>query len=168
MYNRFYINRRPRKTPVYNATQRDYDFMKNWRVVRYYIQKRYELSMAELEMLLYLYDENVFDKDLFNEFSRSMSWDKERFQEMCDRGFFKLWRKGKRAKHKQLYELSHQAKIICSHTYKKLLGLELISENPYRNSIMKGESYTDKIYRNLIKKMNQKTTIDSRIDEELL
>ena len=34
--------------------------------------------------------------------------------------------------------------------------------DPYKNKIMRGESYTDKIYRSLIKKMNAKTTNDSR------
>ena len=64
-----------------------------------------------------------------------------------------------------MYELTPKAKRICVHTYKKLLGLELISEDPYRNKIMKGDNYMDKVYRNLIKKMNQKTTDDSYSDE---
>ena len=168
MYNRYYLKKRPRKTPVYNSKLKDFDFMKNWRVVRYYIQKRYELSYSELEMILFLYDETLFSKDLFDDFARSMSWDKKRFSDMMDRGLIKKWRKGKKLREKDLYQLSHKAKIICSHTYKKVLGLELISEDPYRNSIMKGEGYMDKIYRSLIKKMNQKTTTDSHNDEEPL
>lgn len=168
MFKRFYVKKKPRKTPVYDARQREFDFLKNWRVVRYYVQKRYDLSMSELEMILFLYDESVFDKELFNSFAQSMSWDKSRFTAMKDKGLIKIWRKGQKTNHRQLYELSHKAKIICSHTYKKLLGLELISEDPYRNNIMKGQNYMDKIYRNLIKKMNEKTTVDARIDKELL
>lgn len=168
MYNRYYLNNRPRKTPVYNSYKKEFDFLKNWRVVRYYIQKRYDISTSELDMLLYLYDENVFDRDLFNDFAESMSWERRRFSIMNEKGLIRVWRKGKKGEHKKLYELTHKAKLICSHTYKKLLGLELISEDPYRNNIMKGENYMDKIYRNLIRKMNNKTTIDSHNDEEPL
>jgi len=168
MYNRFYVKKKPRKTPTYTSREKEFDFLKNWRVVRYYIQKRYDLSVTELEMILFLYDEKVFDKDLFNDYAESMMWDKRRFKSMNDRGLIRIWRNGKKANHKQLYELTQKAKLICSHTYKKLLGLELISEDPYRNKIMKGENYMDKIYRNLIRKMNNKTTADSHNDEEPL
>jgi len=162
MYHRYYLKKKPRKTPVFTATERQFTFLKNWRIVRYYIQKRYDLTVSELDMLLFLYDENVFDKKTFNSFANSMSWDRSRFSNMNDRGLIRMWRKGKIAAHKQLYELTHKSKIICSHTYKKLVGIELISEDPYKNKIMRGESYTDKIYRSLIKKMNAKTTNDSR------
>lgn len=165
MYKRFYVNKRPRKTPVFQPHPREYDFLKNWRVVRYYIQSRYDLTLSELDMLLYLYDESVFDKETFNDFADSMSWDKNRFKEMMDKGLFRVWRKGVKGRERRLYELTIKSKRICSHTYKKLLGLELISEDPYRNKIMKGENYMDKIYKNLIRKMNNKTTEDSHNDE---
>lgn len=162
------MKKRPKKTPVFKPSEREFNFLKNIRVVRYYIQKRYDLTHPELEMLLYLYDENIFDKDLFNQFANSMSWDRSRFSNLMDRGLIKIWRKGKVAQHKELYELTQKAKRICSHTYKKLLGEELISEDPYRNKIMKGESYSDKIYRSLIKKMNYKTSSASHSDQEPL
>lgn len=165
MYNRFYLKKKPRKSITFNPREREFSFLKNLRVVRYYIQKRYDLSASELDMLLFLYDESVFDKDLFNEFANSMSWSKKRFSDMIKKGHIKLWRKGQRAKHRQLYELTQSSKLICSHTYKKLLGLELISEDPYRNKIMKGENYMDKIYRNLIRKMNSRTTNDAHNEE---
>lgn len=165
MYNRFYLKKRPKKTPVFKPRERDYDFLKNWRIVRYYVQSRYELTTSELEMLLYLYDEHIFDKDLFNTFANAMSWDKERFTIMTDKELIRVWRKGVKGRERRLYELTPKAKRICVHTYKKLLGLELISEDPYRNKIMKGDNYMDKVYRNLIKKMNQKTTDDSYNDE---
>lgn len=168
MYNRYYQKTRPKKTPIFKPSPREFTFLKNLRVVRYYIQKRYDLSQPELEMLLFLYDENIFDKELFNEFSNSMSWDKSRFKNLMDRGLIRVWRKGKVSQHKELFELTQKSKLICSHMYKKLLGEELISEDPYRNKIMKGESYSDKIYRSLIKKMNYRTNNQSRNDKELL
>ena len=44
---------------------------------------------------------------------------------------------------------------------KKLTQEEIISENPYRNKIFKGSNYTDKVYKNIIKKMNFKTLSQS-------
>ena len=122
--------------------------------------------MTELEMLLYLYDENIFDKDTFNDFAGSMSWDKSRFSDMMKNELIKEWRPGKKANHKRLFCLTQKSKLICSHTYKKLLGTELISEDPYRNKIMKGDNYMDKIYRSLIKKMNNRTSSSAHNEEE--
>lgn len=165
MYHRYYLNKKPRKTPVYKPREKEFNFLKNWRVVRYYIQKRYSLTLSELEMLLFLYDEKLFDKATFFSFANCMSWDRNRFSDMKKRELISVWREGKIAKHRELYQLSQKAKLICSHTYKKLVGQELISEDPYRNNIMKGTTYADKVYRNLIKKMNSKTTADSHNDK---
>ena len=72
MYHRYYLKKKPRKTPVFTATERQFTFLKNWRIVRYYIQKRYDLTVSELDMLLFLYDENVFDKKTFNSFLQTL------------------------------------------------------------------------------------------------
>lgn len=165
MYNRYYVKKKPRKTPFLKVSEREFSFLKNWRIVRYYIQKRYSLTLSELEMILYLYDEYIFDRETFDTFAKSMSWDKKRFKELIQRGIIKQWREGKVSQSRKLYQLTQKTKLICSHTYKKLLGLELISEDPCRNDIMKGNSYTDRIYKNLIRKMNSKTTEDSHNDK---
>ena len=61
----------------------------------------------------------------------------------------------------RLYELSHKAKIICSLTYKKLMSEEPISEDPRSNPLFKSESYMDKVYKNVIKKMNASNRPDA-------
>ena len=40
--------------------------------------------------------------------------------------------------------------------YKKLMKEELISEDPRSNPIFKRETYTDKVYKKIIEKMNSK------------
>jgi hypothetical protein len=135
---------------------KDYNFLKYLRVVRYYIKSKYEISLAELDMLLYLYDLPYFRKEEFNYYGSTMSWDKHRFYEMKDKGLIKEWRPGgERNARAKLYELSHKAKIICSLTYKKLMAEEPISEDPRSNPLFKSDAYMDKIYRNVIKKMNE-------------
>ena len=108
-------------------------------------------------MLLYLYDTPYFKKEDFNYYSNSMSWDKKRFYEMVKKGLIKEWRGGGvKYGRSKIFELTFLAKTICSSTYKKLLKEELISEDPRSNPIFKKESYTDKIYKKIIEKMNSK------------
>lgn len=135
---------------------RDYNFLKYYRVVRYYIKKKYEITLMELDMILYLYDMPFFRKEDFNYYGNTMSWDKKRFYEMIKKGLIKEWRPGKEQYAKaKMFELSHKAKSICSLTYKKLLQDETISENAVSNPIFKKETYMDKVYKNVIEKMNR-------------
>ena len=151
------VSKKRKNKIKYQPNHKKYNFLKYWRVVKYYIKNKYELSEPELEMLLFLYDEDLFSRETFNEFASTMSWDKRRFSEMKKRGYIKVWRERKQTQRSTLYELTFAAKRICDHTYKKLMREEIISENPYRNTIFKGASYTDKIYKNIIKSMNSKT-----------
>lgn len=157
MYKRFYVAKKPRKTPTYQFRPRQHNFLKYWRVIKYYIKEKYEISGAELDMILFLYDENVFKKDTFNSFSQTMNWDKKRFSQMVKDGYIKKWRDRKETQRSNLWELTIKSKRICNHLYKKLMQEEIISEDPYRNEIFKGKSYMDKIYKNIIKKMNSNT-----------
>lgn len=110
----------------------------------------------ELDMILYLYDMPFFRKEDFNYYGNTMSWDKKRFYEMIKKGLIKEWRPGKEQYAKaKMYELSHKAKSICSLTYKKLLQEETISEKTVSNPIFKKETYMDKVYKNVIEKMNR-------------
>jgi hypothetical protein len=163
MYNRLYVKKKPKNTPVYQFREKTFNFLKYHRIVKYYIKSKYEISESELDMILFLYDENIFTKDLFNDFSRTMSWDKRRFSEMIESGLIKKWRDRKETQNSNLWELTVKSKRICNHMYKKLTQEESISEDPYRNEIFKGTTYMDKIYKNLIKKMNFRN--DSRNDE---
>jgi DNA-binding MarR family transcriptional regulator len=157
MYKRLYVKKKPNKTPVYQFREKDFTFLKYHRVVSYYIKNKYQISGSELDMILFLYDENVFTKDVFNDFARTMSWDKSRFSQMVKDGLIKKWRDRKETQRSNLWELTIKAKRICNHMYKKLTHQEIISEDPYRNEIFKGKSYMDKIYKDMIKKMNSKT-----------
>jgi hypothetical protein len=155
MYKRYYVGRKKATTPTYQPRDKRLNFLKNWRVVRYYIMRRYNITQVELEMILYLYDENVFTKRDFKDFEQSMAWRKERFDHMIEKEYIRLWRKGYEGQ-ANMYELTMKAKMICNQTYKKLTGEEHISESPHQNIVFKGEKYMDKIYRRLIKKMNER------------
>ena len=142
------------KKNVYLPRKKEFNFLKYWRIVRYYICKRYEISLSELELLLYFYDENVFTRSQFNEYCSILAWNNRRFSELIEKDLIRKWREGKGTV-SHLYELTTKGKRICNLTYKKLAG-EDINEDPNKNKIMKGESYTDKVYRNMIRKMNER------------
>lgn len=155
MIKKVYVKKIDKDKHIYTSRKKKHNFLKYWRPVKYYIKRKYDLSQSELEMLLYLYDTDVFKKEEFNDFASILSWDKNRFKDMMDRGFIRKWRDGQR-KVAHLYELTHKGKLICNQTYKKLMQEEHISEDPYQNEMFKGDSYSDKVYRNIIKKMNRK------------
>ena len=50
------------------------NYLKYWRVIRYFIKSKYNLTQADLDILIFLYDESYFSKDKFKEFDELLSW----------------------------------------------------------------------------------------------
>ena len=129
------------------------DYLKYWRVVRYFIKAKYGLSQADLEILLFLYSEKYFSRDKFDEFDELISWDKHRFNDLLHNGWMNVFRK-KEGNRRVVYELSYKARRVVGLVYKKLNGEEL-PEHPSVNPLFKNNiPYMDKVYRNFIKEMN--------------
>lgn len=152
------IDRKSKST--YQKRPRESNYLKNWRIVRHYITKKHGLSIPDLDFILYMYDETVFTRAHFDEYCGILKWNKFRFREMNERGIIRKWREST-GREANLYELTLKAKLICSEVYKKLEG-EKIPEHPTNNEIMKGKSYSDKVYRTAIKRMNAKYEQQSR------
>ena len=130
------------------------DYLKYWRVIRYFILKKYKLTTGELDVLLFLYSEKYFSKDKFNEFDELISWDVNRFDRLLRDGWVAVFRK-RQGKKKALYEVSYKGRRMLGSMYKKLSGEE-IPESPSVNPMfLKNVSYTDKVYRNMIIEMNK-------------
>ena len=81
------------------------DYLKYWRVVRYFVKSKYKISTGELDMLLFLYSEKYFGKDKFKEFDELLSWNVNRFDQLLKRGWIEVFRK-RVGKNKTLYSLS--------------------------------------------------------------
>jgi hypothetical protein len=132
---------------------RKHDYLKYWRVIRYYVKVKYKLNQADLDMLLFLYSESYFSKDKFKEFNELLPWDEKRFDKLLRDGWIEVFRK-RAGKYKGLYQLSYKAVRMISSVYKKLNGEEIpvsLSQNPM---FLKNVSYADKVYRNMVKEMN--------------
>ena len=129
------------------------DYLKYWRVVRYFIKTKYKISEPDLEMLLFLKSEKYFTTRNFKEYIEIFPWDRKRFKRLLDDGWIVEF--PKRKKSRQMYELSFQAKKMIASLYSKLNGSEL-PETQARNPLFATKvPYTHKVYRNMIKKMNE-------------
>jgi DNA-binding MarR family transcriptional regulator len=130
-----------------------FNYLKYWRVVRYYIKIKYKLTTGELDMLLFLYSEDYFSKDKFKEFDELLSWNVNRFDKLLRDGWIEVFRK-RVGNRKALYELSYKAKRVINSIYKKLNGEEIPSSE-HNPMFHRNVSYTDKVYKNFIKEMNK-------------
>lgn len=138
---------------VYNRTPPRFDFLKYLRIARKYIHVKYDITLHELETMLYLYNQNIFTKTQFEEYREIHSWRGTMFDEMYKRGLIGVWREAFGRNH-TLYELSASGKRICGRFYKILIGEMDISEDKQSTPFFKRQTYTDKVYANAISKMN--------------
>ncbi len=141
------------------------DYMKYWRVVRYYVKSKYKLTTADLDMLLFLFSEQYFNKSKFKEFNELTSWDRNRFYRLLKEGWIVKFRERK-GKEATLYEISYKGKRMVQSVYDKLNG-DGISENRSVNPMfLKNVKYEDKVYRNFIKKINETTRQQQRLSQQ--
>jgi hypothetical protein len=131
------------------------DYLKYWRVIRYFIKAKYDLTTADLDMLLFLKSEPKFSKDKFDEFDELLSWDKNRFEKLKQEGWIEVFRVGNKAgQRRALYQLSYKAQRMLTSLYKKLSGEEIPTSQSSNPMFAKNVSYTDKVYRNFILELN--------------
>ena len=130
------------------------DYLKYWRVIRYFIKRQYNLTTAELEMLLFLNSEDIFSRDKFEEFEQLMPWSDNRFFKLKKQGWTELFRP-KTSRRKPLYQLSYKTNRLISSVYKKLNGQEIPVTSKRNKLFAKNVKYTDKVYRRMIKDMNK-------------
>jgi len=141
------------------------DCLKYWRVIRYFIKSKYELTTSDLDMLLFLYSEDIFSKEKFDEFDSLLSWNEDRFDRLLRDGWIEVFRK-RRKKHKSLYGLTFKSQRVISSVYKKLSGEEIptsLNNNPI---FVKNVKYSDKAYRKMILEMNHLRRQQQRLSPE--
>jgi len=130
------------------------DYLKYWKVIRYFVKAKYKISQEDLEMLLFLYSEKYFSKDKFREFNQIFGWNVDRFESLKQREWISVFRK-RHGKHKALYELSYKGVQLVNLIYKKLNGEELPVSKSQNPLFLANVSYSDKVYRNMIIEMNK-------------
>lgn len=133
-----------------------YDFLKHWRVIRYWAQKRHGVSIHRLELLLHLYSERWFTKVYAEQKSMLAGpWNERSFKSLINDGWIVKFREYT-AKEKTLYRLSHKAKKMCASVYNKLIMKEKIPVTARRNPMFKATANsTDKIFRHAVRDFNE-------------
>ena len=150
------VTHRRDNNKIYGRKQGDYDFLKNWAIIRKWAIITYGLkSTADLEILMFLYSEKLFTRTQFAEHSNFLSWDKDRFNRLLREDWIYIWRH-RNHQETHLYEVSYKGKKMINSIYKKLLGLEPIPESVRRNKIfLKTAPFSHKTLAIAIKNHNK-------------
>ncbi len=129
------------------------DYLKYWRVIRFYMKSKHGLSQADLDIILFLYSEVYFDRSDFAKFAELVSWELGRFKRLWKEGWIEHFRKHT-GRSRSIYQLSQKAKNVVLDIYRKLNGEEIPTSLSYNPMFLKNVKYTDKVYRTMILQMN--------------
>lgn len=143
-----FTENKPRRRPPQD------DWLKYFRIARYYMLKVHDISLPDLELLLFLYGEKIFSRKDFDTFCKVMPWNANRFKRAKDKGWIVKFRDERPA----LYEMSYSAKILIRTFYKVLMGDQILSENGQKNPLFKENailSYSDLIYKTAMENVNK-------------
>ena len=130
------------------------NYLKYWRPVKFYIKAKYEITEAELEMILFLYSEGYFNKDVFLQYDRIMSWSRNRLCKLIKNGWIDIFRERKGSQ-KALYQVSHKSSKMITTLYNILDGKDLEFKGVDQTVFKSQVSFTDKFYQRMLEKMKQ-------------
>ncbi len=140
----------------YERRELTYDFLGDWSIVRRWAQVNYNLSLADLEMILFLHKKRLFTRADFANFAKFMDWDRDRFDRLLREDWIYIWRK-RGFGEANMYEISFKAKKMVTSIYKKLTGLEPIPVSPRRNkAFRKNAPFHQKTLANAIVGFNER------------
>lgn len=113
------------------------DYLKYWRVIRILAKKKWQITESDLDMLLFLYSESLFDRSLFNDYEKVFSWDTRRLKRMIDNGWIMVDDRFSRVRSKKLYRLTNKANLMIKKIYAYLDGSEPIPTDVKKNPLFK-------------------------------
>ena len=131
------------------------DYLKYWRVIRQYIKVKYGLTQSDLDMLMFIYTEKYFSKARFDEFSRIVSWDADRFKRLKENGWIESFRKyDPHTNTRAIYQISPDGKRVVQSIYRMLKCEEMPITPKYNPMFKNNANYMSKVYRNSIRELN--------------
>lgn len=132
---------------------RDINLFKYYRLVRKWACKTYDLTDADLELLIYLDCKVHFTRNDFIEGSYTYSWDKARWERLRKEGWIDIWRSRNRTTMKyNIYQTSQKGKRLITRIYNILLGEEDLPTSA-RSKFYKNKTYTDRVFNKAIDDM---------------
>jgi hypothetical protein len=135
---------------------KEMNLLKHYRIIRKWASRNNDLNDADLELLIYLDCIDLFTIKDFKMGSYSYSWDNRRWNRLIQNEWIKVWRHHNRTTQKyNIYKVSFKGKTLIQRMYRIMLGEEDIPSSKRRNTIMRGETYTDKVLKTSIKNVNK-------------
>jgi hypothetical protein len=132
---------------------REIGLFKYYRLVRKWVCKTYDLTDADLELLVYLDCKGRFTRQEFIDGTYTYSWDKTRWDRLRNAEYIETWRHRNRTTIKySIFKTSRKCSQIISRMYRILLGDEDLPTSE-RSVFYNNKSYTDKVYNKAIDDM---------------
>jgi len=132
---------------------RDMNLFKYYRLVRKWACKTYNITDADLELLIYLDCKGRFNRQDFINGVYTMSWDKARWDRLRQGDWIEVWRHRNRTTIKySIFKTSFKCSQVISRIYRILLGEEDLPTSD-RSVFFNNKSYTDKVYNKAIDDM---------------
>lgn len=132
---------------------RDKSLFKYYRLVRKWACKTYNLTDADLELLVYLDCKKQFTRNDFIDGAYTYSWDKARWERLRREGWIDVWRERNRTTMKfNIYQVSQKGKLLITRIYNILLGQEDLPTSS-RSKFYNNKTYTDRVFNKAIDDM---------------
>ena len=132
---------------------REIKLFKYYRLVRKWACKTYNITDADLELLIYLDCKGRFTRQDFINGVYTMSWDKNRWEKLRRNDWIEVWRHRNRTTIKySVFKTSFKCSQLISRIYRILLGEEDLPTSE-RSIFFNNKSYTDKVYNKAIDDM---------------
>jgi hypothetical protein len=133
--------------------------LKHYRLIRRWVCRNYDLTDADLELLIYFDCLDLFTKQDYKIGTYAYSWDNKRWNNLLKEGWIVVWRNRNHTTQKyNIYKVSFKCKQLISRMYRVMLGDEDIPETERSNKIMKNKTYTDIVLRTAINHVNKDRT----------
>jgi hypothetical protein len=112
------------------------NYLKYFKLVRLYVKYRWAIEIADLELLLFLHPEKIFNARRLKLAQIGMKWDKKRIESLVNRGLIGVVRE----KPSKLYSLTPLANRIINGVYRKLNGEEGVPDTRWSNPMYRGDA----------------------------
>lgn len=116
-----------KRTKVYNRRDKPDAYLKYHRLVMSMAKKKFEITSVELDLILFLYDEDIFTQTTVKTYARIVNFNGRIVDHLVRRELIRKWFNDPSRRY-PLFELTRRAKNINKWIYDRLNGVEPISE----------------------------------------
>jgi DNA-binding MarR family transcriptional regulator len=132
------------------------NYLKYFKVIRRYIMAKYNVTPAELDVLLYIYSESYFTVKTFMKISKTLKWDSDRLFKLIRAGWVEKFRNASPGRPAR-YQITMKGSRLVTELYNILEGDKEIRQNKRANPMYSGEQNSDRFYIKLLEDMVEDT-----------